>query len=40
MARQKLDKEIKKAILAARSMIEAVAKADGNEAETRSSWCW
>ncbi len=35
MARQKLDKETKKAILAARNMIEAVAKADGNEAETR-----
>ena len=35
MARQKLDKEVRKAILNARSMIEAVAKADGNEAETR-----
>ncbi len=35
MARQKLDKETKKAILAARNMIEVVAKADGNEAETR-----
>jgi len=35
MARQKLDKETKKAILGARNMIEAVAKADGNEAETR-----
>jgi len=35
MARQKLDKETKKALLNARSMIEAVAKADGNEAETR-----
>ena len=35
MARQKLDKETKKAILGARNMIEVVAKADGNEAETR-----
>ena len=35
MARQKLDKETKKAILAARNMIEAAAKADMNEAETR-----
>ncbi len=35
MARQKLDKETRKAILNARKMIEAVAKADGNEAETR-----
>jgi len=35
MARQKLDKETKKAILVARNMIEVVAKADGNEAETR-----
>ncbi len=35
MAKQKLDKEIKKALLGARKMIEAVAKADGNEAETR-----
>ena len=35
MARQKLDKEVRKAILAARNMIEVVAKADGNEAETR-----
>ncbi|GAG81759.1 unnamed protein product, partial [marine sediment metagenome] len=35
MARQKLDKEVRKTILKARSMIEAVAKADGNEAETR-----
>ena len=35
MARQKLDKETRKALLNARSMIEAVAKADGNEAETR-----
>ena len=35
MVRQKLDKEIRKALLNARSMIEEVAKADGNEAETR-----
>ena len=35
MARQKLDKEVKKALLDARKLIEAVAKADGNEAETR-----
>ena len=35
MAKQKLDKGVRKAILAARNMIEAVAKADGNEAETR-----
>ena len=35
MARQKLDKETKKALLSARSMIEDIAKADGNEAETR-----
>ncbi len=35
MARQKLDKEVRKALLNARKMIEAVAKADGNEAETR-----
>jgi len=35
MARQKLDKETKKAILGVRNMIEVVAKADGNEAETR-----
>jgi len=35
MARQKLDREVRKAILSARNMIEAVAKADGNEAETR-----
>ena len=35
MARQKLDKGVRKAILAARNMIEVVAKADGNEAETR-----
>jgi len=35
MVRQKLDKETRKALLNARNMIEAVAKADGNEAETR-----
>lgn len=35
MTRQKLDKEVRKAILKARSLIEAVAKADGNETETR-----
>ncbi len=35
MARQKLDKEVRKTILKARSLIEAVAKADGNETETR-----
>jgi len=34
--KQKLDKETRKALLSARSMIEAVAKADGNEAETRA----
>ena len=36
MPRQKLDKETKKAILDARSKMEAVAKMDGNEAETRT----
>ncbi len=35
MAKQKLDRETRKALLDARKMIEAVAKADGNEAETR-----
>jgi hypothetical protein len=35
MAKQKLDKEVRKAILDARKLVEAVAKADGNEAETR-----
>jgi predicted type IV restriction endonuclease len=35
VARQKLDRETRKTILNARSMIEAVAKMDGNEAETR-----
>jgi len=34
--KQKLDKETRKALLSARSMIEAVAKADGNEDETRA----
>ncbi len=35
MASQKLDRETRKALLAARNMIANVAKADGNEAETR-----
>jgi len=35
MAKQKLDKEVKKAILDVRSKIEDLAKADGNEDETR-----
>jgi hypothetical protein len=35
MAKQKLDREVRKAILDARKLVEAVAKADGNEAETR-----
>jgi len=35
MVKQKLDRERRKALLNARSMIENVAKADGNEAETR-----
>jgi len=35
MAKQKLDKETRKALLTARNLIEVVAKADGNEAETR-----
>ena len=35
MAKQKLDREVRKAILDARKLMEAVAKADGNEAETR-----
>ncbi len=35
MAKQKLDRELKRAILKARNLIEDVAKADGNEAETR-----
>ncbi len=35
MARQKLDKEVRKAISDAKEMIEYVSKIDGNEAETR-----
>ena len=35
MAKQKLDKEVRRAILKARKWIEEVAKMDGNEAETR-----
>ncbi len=35
MARKKIDKETKKAILEARKMIADVARTDGNEAETR-----
>ena len=35
MARQTLDKERRQAIRAALQMMDAVAKADGNEAETR-----
>ena len=35
MARRKLDRETRKALLYARSLIEAIAKADSNEAETR-----
>jgi len=35
MAKQKLDKEVKKALLYARSLVEAIAKEDSNEAETR-----
>ncbi|MAE10681.1 MAG: hypothetical protein CL876_01950 [Dehalococcoidales bacterium] len=34
MARQKLDRETRKSLVEARKMIEDVAKADGNEAET------
>jgi len=36
MAKQKLDKEIKKKLLHCRSLVEGIAKADSNEAETRS----
>ncbi len=36
MPRHSLDKDIKKAILEARSMVEAIAKADSGEAETRA----
>ena len=35
MVRQKLDKEVRKVLLDARKKIEVVAKADGNETETR-----
>ena len=35
MAKQKLDKDTKKALLGAQKLIAEVAKADGNEAETR-----
>ena len=35
MARQKIDKTTKKALLDARDMMENIAKADANEAETR-----
>lgn len=35
MAKQKLDRETRKAILDARKMIEELTKIDGNEAETR-----
>ena len=36
MAGQKLDKDVKKAILGARSLVAECFKADGNEAETRA----
>lgn len=35
MAKRSLDKDIKKAIVEARSMVEAIAKIDASEAETR-----
>ena len=35
MAKQKLDRETRKAILSARNKIETLAKLDGNETETR-----
>jgi len=35
MAKQKLDREIRKKILKCRSLVEEIAKADSNEAETR-----
>ena len=35
MPKHSLDKDIKKAIFEARSWVEAIAKADSNEAETR-----
>jgi len=37
MAKQKLDKETRKALLDTRKMIEALAKKDGSEAETRKN---
>lgn len=37
MARQKLDRETRKALLNARKMIEALTKQDGSEAETRKN---
>ncbi len=36
MAVQKLDKEIRKSLLDARSMIDSIVKSDANEADTRS----
>ncbi len=36
MPKQSLDKDTKKALRDARSLVEAVAKTDGNEAETRA----
>lgn len=36
MAKEKLDKETRKALLEARSMVETIIKADANESETRS----
>ncbi|MBA7589533.1 hypothetical protein ES708_31618 [subsurface metagenome] len=35
MAKEKLDKETRKAILNSKKMIEEIARADSNEAETR-----
>ena len=35
MAKRSVDKDIKKAVLEARSMVEAIAKVDASEAETR-----
>jgi hypothetical protein len=35
MAKRSLDKDTKKAIVEARTLVEAIAKADSNEAETR-----
>ncbi len=37
MARQKLHREARKALLDVRKMIEALAKKDGSEAETRKN---